>query len=79
MFRADEAFVLFVMWLALVSVMAVYAGRIAMLVHRQRLMERALRLRLALWRAAASPIPRPPGEGDVSWRPVPRRPRSPPA
>jgi hypothetical protein len=56
-----EVYALFVMWLGLVSAVVLSIGRIALLLRRQWLNERALRLQLAMWRAttgrAESPGP----------------------
>lgn len=46
-----EFYALFVLWLGLVTAVVLSVGRIALLLRRQWLSERALRLQLAMWRA----------------------------
>lgn len=55
-----EVYALFVMWLGLVAAVVLSVGRIALLLRRQWLNERALRLQLAMWRASTQ-RPAPPG------------------
>lgn len=53
MFDEGEWLAVFVMWVAFMSVVGVYVIRIALMLREQRMMERDLRLRMAVQRGRA--------------------------
>ena len=48
-----ENMALLMLWLAFMTVIGVYVVRIGLMVREQRIMERAYRLRIAMWRGKA--------------------------